>query len=200
MTGKILASSILLVLPSLAQISNRPPDGTPSLAYETLLYRDGSNNTEYICTAYHFQNRATIFHRTTASSTAPLGGTPANLTSIAVAANVATVTTSADHGLRVGQYLNVAGATVDTDLNNTTVPGYKILTVGSTTTLTFTSVSVADATYTEATLNIYTTWTRSSQLVWAIQRKFYTTTFLDRTAWLRGGTVMNLACDSRAGY
>jgi hypothetical protein len=194
----LLSLSLSLFLLN-AQISNRPPDGTPALAYETLLYRDGSNNTEYSCLGLTIQQATTIFHRTTASSSAPIGGTAANLTNIVVAANVATVTTSAAHGLRVAQYVNVGGATVDADLNNTSSPGYKILTITATT-FTFTSVGVSDATYTEATLNVYTNWSRSSQSVWAIQRMFYTTTYLDRATWLRGGTAMNLACDSRAGY
>jgi hypothetical protein len=72
----------------------------------------------------------------------------ATLTSIVVAANVATATTAAAHGLWIGQKVTIAGATVDTDLNG----GYTIASTPTSTTFTFATVSVANATYTEATL------------------------------------------------
>jgi len=180
--------------------STRPLDGVPVQAYETLFYRDGSGNVEYVCTSFPVLNVTTTFHVTAASSTAPLGGTAANLTSIADAANTATVTTSAAHGLRVGQYVTVAGATIDTDLNGS----YPIATVGSTTTFTFTSASVSDATYNEATLNITTRYVRDSQLVWAIQKFIYTGSNVDRSIWARGtngaATSMSFACASKSTY
>lgn len=70
------------------------------------------------------------------------------LTSIVVAANVATATTAAAHGLWIGRQVTVAGATVDTDLNGV----YSIVAVPTSTTFTFRTVSVANATYTESTL------------------------------------------------
>jgi hypothetical protein len=175
--------------------------GQSGLPDEELYYRDGSNNVEYICKAAPTHSGlSTIFHVTAASSQAPLGGTAANLTSIADATNTATVTTSAAHGLRVGQRVIVAGATGDTDLNGT----YTIATVPSTTTFTFTSANVTDTTYNEATLNVSTNYTRDSQLVWSIQKFFYTTTYLDRSTWARSAiaptNARQFSCAGRATY
>ena len=206
---RLLLMLVLLafIIPGQTPLSTRPPSGPPFTVYEELYYRDGSNNIEYVCIAAAVQNTAgpTIFHRTAASSRAPLGGTAANLTSIADAANTATATTSAAHGLRVGQRVTVAGATVDTDLNGV----YTILTVPTTTTFTFTTASVTDDTYVEATLNLSTRYTRDSQLAWAIQKFFYTGTNIDRGAWARAATSttegsptvsFSFACASRTTY
>lgn len=70
------------------------------------------------------------------------------LTSIVVSTNVATATTGAAHGLVPGSQVTISGATVDTSLNAT----YTVLTTPAPTTLTFTTSSVSDATYTESTL------------------------------------------------
>jgi hypothetical protein len=195
-----LAALIFCLIPlvqiSQAQTGFRPPSGPPQFAYEELYYRDASNNIEYICWAQPLQSLYTIFHVTGASSSAPFSGTAANLTSIADSTNTATVTTSAAHGLRVGQRITVAGATIDTDLNGT----YTILTTASTTTFTFTSASVSDATYTEATLYVTTNYTRDSQRVWSIQKFYYTTTYLDRVAWAHPATGSLTAGGPTTGF
>lgn len=199
---QLLLLLLLLSLLSSTGHGQTIPSSPPQIAEEVLYFRDGSNNIEYRCYALVRQPVTTIFHRTAASSTAPLGGTPANLTSIAVATNVGTATTSAAHGLRVGQLVTVTGATVDTDLNGT----YRIATVPLTTTFTFTTVNVANATYNEATLYIATDYTRDSQTVWAIQKQYHTTTFIDRSTWGSLATTptvvpsSQLACSLKATY
>lgn len=71
----------------------------------------------------------------------------ATLTSIAVAANVGTVTWPA-HGLEIGCSITVSGATVDLQLNGT----YIIATVPTVDTFTIPTVGVGNDTYVEATL------------------------------------------------
>lgn len=158
--------------------------GTPVTSVVQLFYRDGSNNTTYICRA--LANQPT-FSWTRSLST---------LTSIAVATNVGTVTTSTAHGLSVGNRVSFRGATVDTDLNG----DYVIATVGSSTTFTVATVNVADATYNEATLLAYTNWPRTNATVWSINRLFYTTIYADRSSWAEGSTAYGYACDSRTTY
>ena len=75
------------------------------------------------------------------------GGT---LISIAVNTNVGTATTLSPHQLTAGDTVVVSGATVDTDLNDT----YVVATTPTTTTFTFTTASVADGSYTDATLAV----------------------------------------------
>jgi hypothetical protein len=71
----------------------------------------------------------------------------ATLTSIAVAANVGTVTWPA-HGLEAGCSVTLSGATVDTDLNAT----YIIATAPTVDTFTIPTVAVGNGTYAESTL------------------------------------------------
>jgi hypothetical protein len=160
-----------------------PSIGPPVTPYTLLNYRDVSNNVEYICRA--LSNQPTYTWTKSA----------ATLTSIAVSTNTATFTFSSNHGLLPGNVISVSGATVDTDLNGT----YVVVT-GGTTTLTVTTVNVANATYTEATLAAWTTAPRTNAGVWSIQRNFYTTTYLDRSTWAGGSTALVNACDSRTGY
>lgn len=142
---------------------------------------------------------ATTFTFTTANVTDGTYTDPTTIlakNSISDSTNTATVTTSRAHGLAVGNQVVVAGVTADTDLNGT----YVIATVPSTTSFTFISASVTDATYSEPGLTISTTAPLSNASVWAIQKNFYTTTYLDRSAWASGSTAFTKACDSRATY
>ncbi len=77
------------------------------------------------------------------------------LTSIVVLSNVGTVTLAAAHGLTVGTYIEIAGATVDADLNGY----YTIATVPTTTTFTIATVSVSNGTYNNSALRV--TWGNS---------------------------------------
>lgn len=71
------------------------------------------------------------------------------LTSVVVSSNVGTFTVPGGHGYTTGQPVTTSGATVDTDLNATCT-----ITVTSSTAFTCSTVSVANGTYTESTLQI----------------------------------------------
>lgn len=196
MSRNWLTLSVLLVVAlSLPAQQVRPQvqvevsEGFPQwVPYTSLLFRDGSNNTEYICKAPAVQ---ASFSWTRAATT---------LTNIVVATNVGTATTSTAHGLAVGNLVQVSGATVDTDLNGF----YPIVSVGSTTTFTITTASVADATYTETPLRLSTTAARTTATIWAIQKLYYTTTYVDRVSYAVGNGLLpgtyNFACGSRTTY
>lgn len=168
-----------LVLSAFAQDDYGRPSRQAGTTY--LYFYDGSDNLEYICGAWGLQ--ATSYFRRTDST----------LTSIAVATNVGTATTANDHGLQPGNRVTVAGATADADLNG----NYIIATAPTSTTFTFTTVNVSDATYNEATLYISTTAPRSTQAIWSIQKLSYTGTLLTRTQWAGGGQTKGNICDSR---
>ncbi len=136
--------------------------GPERTQFTQLLFRDGSDNTEYICVAERAQR----------SYTWSIAGS--TLTSIVDSSNTSTVTTASAHGLAVGNLVTVAGAT-DADLNGT----YYIQTVGSTTTFTITTANVTDATYNTG-LTLETTAPRDTASIWTITKLSYTTTFLDR--------------------
>lgn len=150
-----------------------------------LFFYDGSSNLQYICEALQRQAVATTV--TKAATT---------LTNIVVSTNVATVTTSSAHKLYPGARVTVTGATVDTDLN----ASYVVLTVGSTTTYTFATVAVADATYTDAGLVISTNNALTSAPVWAIQIQTYTSTTLTGVYMAGATRGFGLSCDSRTSY
>ena len=191
----LLMLTALVALPQATVPTDRPPDGPPRHAYERLHFRDGSNNFEYECIseARVFNTR---FARTSALSFPPLpSGTITTLTSIVVLTNVATANITA-HGLRVGARVTVAGATVDTDLNG----AYTVATVPGANSFTFATASVADATYNEATLLLESQAPRDSSNVWAIIKRFYTATALDREVFARGTATMSFACASRTTY
>jgi len=163
------------------------PEYTPSIAppttpYSYLMYRDGSNNIEYICRALSYQQS---FSWTRSAAT---------LTSIVDATNVATATTSTNHGLSVGNTISVYGSTVAA-LNG----GYTITAV-TPTTFQFTTVGVSDGTYDNATLGVGTTSPRSNANIWSIQKFFYAGIYMDRFGWAEGSTNTNKSCDSRATY
>lgn len=118
----------------------------------------------------------------------------ATFTNVVVLTNVGTVTTSTAHGLRVGNPVTISGATVDADLN----ASYVIATVPSTTTFTIATVSVANATYTDATLVLTTTAPRSTAAIWAVQKFLYDGSNLISTAWATGSPTANQICDNAA--
>lgn len=183
---KLLTFLFLSALTAFSQVGpeTNPTIGPAQTGYTSLSFRDGSNNEQYLCKAKSTQPS---FAWTRSAAT---------LTSIAVATNVGTVTTSTNHGLAVGNRVFITGATVDTDLNVNA--GYIVATVGSATTFTIATSAVADATYTESTLIVSTTAPRSSAAMWSIWKKFYTTTYMDRQAWAEGSTNEGAICDNRA--
>lgn len=186
MVQKFWIGLIACVLAITVWAQDRPPvnesGGPPVEPWSSLNYYDGSNQLIYVCQARSVQPTY-IF--TIAGST---------LTDVAVASNVGTATTASAHGLQVGNSFTIYESTVDTDLNAT----YVVATVSSTTTFTFTTVDVADATYTDAFMKLSTTAPRSSAANWAIIRYTYTSSNLTAVAWAGGTTADTSICDDRA--
>lgn len=172
----------LLALPPAHAQSN---EACQKQACMHLYFYDGSSNLTYICEA--LQRQATATTVTKAATT---------LINIVVSTNVATVTTSSAHKLYPGARVTVTGATVDTDLN----ASYVVLTVGSTTTYTFATVAVADATYTDAGLVISTNNPLTSASVWAIQIQTYISTTMAGQYMAGASRGFGLSCDSRTSY
>lgn len=158
--------------------------GTPSKAELKRFFYDGSSNLQYICTANQKQGIA-LWKRSDST-----------LTNIVVSSNTATVTTASAHFLYTGARVTISGATVDTDLNGT----YTVLSSASSTTFTFTTANVSNATYNEATLVASTDYPLLNSAVWAIQVSQYTTTTLDGTLWASSNVAYNLKCSDRATY
>ncbi len=158
--------------------------GPPPAPWVGLPFYDGSSNLQYMCWAPQLQP-ATTQKRSTSS-----------LTSIAVSTNVGTVTTAAAHGLYIGARVTISGATVDTDLNGT----YIVATVPTDETYTIATASVADATYTESTLVITTTWPLTTLARWAINVFTYSGTTFTGTYWANSSTGPGLACTARTSY
>jgi hypothetical protein len=166
-------------------LSNNPPD----IPITTLMFRDGSNNVEYMCKANSQQPTFAWY---------AAGNTPV-LTSIVDSANTATVTTATAHGLQVGNRITIQGVVADTDLNG----NYVIATVPTDSTFTITTANVTDGTYNGSGNPAMLVWTiapRTNALIWSISRMYYTTTFLDRISWANGDTSFTKACTLRATY
>lgn len=161
----------------------------PTTPYTSLFYRDGSSNVEYICKALSNQPTYVWY---------AANGTPV-LTSIVDSTNTATITTATDHGLLAGNRVQIFGVTSDVDLNGS----YVIATVPSGNTFTITTANVTDGTYngtSDSGMKMSTNSPRTTASVWSIQRNFYTTTYIDRTAWAEGTTATTNACSSRTSY
>jgi hypothetical protein len=171
---------VFLVFGAVAQ--ELPP--AIGLSSHRLFFYDASNNLEYVCWTQS-QNATATFTR--AATT---------LTNIVDSGTTATATTASAHGLTTGATVVVTGATVDADLNSTAV-----ITVTGTTTFTFTSASVADATYTEATLVVTYSGPRDTSAIWAIQKFFYNASnYLVKAAWATGSPANTRICANRATY
>jgi uridine phosphorylase len=152
MLKKAFAILVLLCLTAVAAVAQQ------QYLRQSLYFYDAGGNLEYVCSAASEGYGATSWTR--AATT---------LTNIVDAANTATVTTSAAHGLTVGATVVIAGATVDTDLNGT----YTVATVPLATTFTVTTANVTDATYTDATLSVGYNGPRTTAGIWSIERFYY---------------------------
>jgi hypothetical protein len=119
------------------------------------------------------------------------------LTSIVVLTNVGTVNKTA-HGLEVGQRVKIAGATVDTDLNGS----YIVATVPGVNSFTVPTVSVANDTYIESTLEVSTSAPLTNDIVWSIEKRTYSGANAQAIAarWAEGNNGHLFAWDSRANY
>lgn len=178
---KLLTVAAVTALGLAAQ--QTPPNNWPEVLQP---FYDASGNLTYACYAKQKKPTPTFVMRSDSS-----------LTSIAVATNVATVTTASAHNLYVGARIVVSGATVVPALNAT----YTIATVPSSTTYTFTTSGVADATYNESTLQIGTYYPLLNETLWAIQvLKYDGSSNLITKIW--AGQVINytLACSDRTNY
>ena len=154
-----------------------------------LMYRDGSNNLEYQCTALSTQPAYTW----SGSSM---------ITSLTDAANTATIVFASAHGLSNGNRIFILGMTSSgtTGLNNST--GY-IVTVTNSTTVTITTSGVTDGAYTPSTdpaMKFWTTAPRTNANIWVITKFYWTTTYLDRQSNAEGDISPSKACDSRTTY
>ncbi len=184
MTSKLLKSlAVALVAAAGLSAQQTPPTNWPEVLQP---FYDSSNNLIYACYAKQNKGGSTLYSRSDST-----------LTSIAVSANVGTATTASAHYLYPGVRFVVSGATVDTDLNAT----YTILTVPSSTTFTFTTVNVANATYTESTLVVGTVYPLLSDAKWAILTlKYDASSNLITKIWAGNVISYTLACSDRATY
>ena len=149
-------------------------------AWSTLIALDGSNNPEYIGMARATQPVPTVVKA------------GAGFTSITNSSTTATVAWTA-HGLASGNRAVVSGASVDTDLN-----GSYVITVTGADAFTFTTASVSNAAYTEATLTITTSAPRTGDPVWSIQKLIYSGNYNLGVKWCEGRSDANAIYANRA--
>lgn len=152
-----------------------------------LVFRDGSNNQQYICTALSKQPS----YAWTGTSM---------ITSIVDSGSTATITFTSAHGLNNDNRIYIAGMTSagTTALNS----NFKV-TVSSTTVITVATSGVTDGTYTpstDPTMVITTTAPRSNANCWQILRQYFSTTYVDRGSWAEGDSAPDKSCDARASY
>lgn len=159
-------------------------DSDPSQGVTRLTFYSGGA-PQYVCKALS-QQRAFTWAVTPT-------GSQGTLTSIVVATNVGTVTTSTNHGLAIGNSVTVVGSTTAA-LN----AAYKIATVPSVTTFTITTSGVSDGTYNTAALALTTTAPRSSAAIWSIQFFVYGASGETSRQWAHGSPAPAFICDNRA--
>jgi hypothetical protein len=147
----------------------------------TRLFYDGSNNLEYICKAWGVQPVSTWSR------------TAGTLLSVADTGTTSTVTTSTAHGLYAGARVIFSGGPANL------AKAYIIQTVGSPTTFTITTASVADGTHTTAGMQFTSQVARTTQPVWAVQRMSYSGALLVLVQSAGGGDAKSFVCDDRAG-
>lgn len=177
------ASGLLTAVALLSQQTGQPvgivqfPNQTPT----RFLDYAGGNNLTYMCQAPSLNQTSTASWYTYSLSVAA-----STLTSIVVATNVATTTTVAAHGLMVGQKTTVSGSTTAA-LNAT----YVIATIPSTTTFTFTTAGVGDATYNNGPLTINGEVPLLTSPIWSIAHYTY-----DASNNLTGTQCVNGSCSA----
>lgn len=156
--------------------------GAPSKeGYCTFIAVDGSGYQEYIGMARSTQPNPTV------ALVGALG-----FVSITNSGTTATVAWTA-HGLATDNRVVVSGATVDTDLN-----GSYLITVTGADAFTFTTSSVGNAAYTEATLGITTSAPRAGDPVWSIMRIYYSGVAQTSIRWAEGRSDANGIWANRA--
>ena len=155
----------------------------------TLIFRDGSNNQQYFCTALTKQPTYTW-------------STSALITSIVDSGTTSTITFASAHGLLNDNRIYIGGMTSSGTSALNAAAGF-VVTVSSTTVVTITTSGVTDGSYTPTTdpaMAIWTTAPRTSAAIWQIIRQYFTTTYTDRISLAEGDLSPNKICDSRTTY
>ena len=127
-----------------------------------LIYRDGSSNQQYICSALAKQPAYTW------------SGT-SMVTNITDAATTATITFPSAHGLSNDNRIYITGMTSAGTTALNAAAGF-VITVTSSTAITITTSGVTDGVYTPVTdtgMRIWTTAPRTNALQWQIFRQYY---------------------------
>lgn len=165
------------------QIVNQS-DGPPPRAWTKVYAYDASGNLEYEGWAESTQDWT------------EWNVASARLTSIVDVGTTSTATFGAAHGLEVEHEIEVKNASASA-LNGT----FKVATVPLTTTITFTTSGVADATYNNNPLMIRSRAPRKNDAIWVIKKYFYTTGNLVGIKWAKGqAQTPNLVWDDRTTY
>lgn len=162
----LIAGSMALVCALLWSQQTGQPVGIVQFPNQTptrLLDYAGGSNLTYLCQAPTINQTSTPSWYTYSLSVAA-----STLTNIVVATNVGTATTPSAHGLMVGQNTTVSGSTTSA-LNAT----YVIATIPSTTTFTFTTAGVGDATYNNGPLTVSGEAPLLTSPIWSIQHFTY---------------------------
>lgn len=179
----LAASAILALGQNTSIIQGQWPGET------TLVFRDGSNNQQYICTALSIQPAYTW----SGSSL---------ITSIVDAGTTATITFAGNHGLSNDNRIFILGMTSAGTTALNAAAGFKV-TVSSATVVTITTSGVTDGNYTPTTdpaMAIWTTAPRSNAGIWYVIRQYFTGNLLDRIANAEGDISPGKICDNRATY
>lgn len=155
----------------------------------TLIFRDGSNNQQYFCTALSKQPTYTW-------------STTAMITSIVDSGTTATITFASAHGLLADNRIYIVGMTSAGTSPLNAEAGF-VVTISSTTVVTITTSGVTDGNYTPTTdpaMGIWTTAPRTTASVWQIIRQYFSTTYTDRISLAEGDLSPSKSCDARATY
>lgn len=179
----LAASAILALGQNTSIIQGQWPGET------TLIFRDGSNNQAYICTALSKQPSYTW-------------STTAMITSIVDSGTTATITFASAHGLLADSRIFILGMTSAGTSALNAAAGFAV-TISSTTVVTITTSGVTDGAYTPTTdpaMAIWTTAPRSNANQWYIIRQYFTGNLLDRIANAEGDISPSKSCDARSTY
>lgn len=155
----------------------------------TLIFRDGSNNQQYFCTAVSQQPTYTWT-------------TTAMITSIVDSGSTSTITFASAHGLLADNRIYILGMTSAGTTALNAAAGF-VVAVSSTTVVTITTSGVTDGTYTPSTDPAMAIWTiapRTTAAIWQIIRQYFTTTYTDRITLADGDSSPSKICDNRATY
>lgn len=154
--------------------------GPPQYPWTSLIFYDANGNVQYQC-------------RTRSSQPNFDYVAAAQFTSVVVNNDVATVTTSANHGLQAGNSVVLAGSAT-ASLNGS----YTIASVPSATTFTFPTSGVGNGTYADLK-SLTTTAPRSSAPIWSIMRMTYNgSNQVVAMQWAGGISAASQICDNRA--